>query len=631
MGVQGLLLWFESQFPRAFESIQMKQLNKQPQQRRNVVSRRFDHVYLDLNGLLYGAALRANNDRDVILKVFRTLDLFTKQMPPTRSLFIALDGVAPAAKLSTQRKRRFDRARKKSNQNGQQNGQQNSQQNGASSPSTTTRSKKKKKGKFNALKFTPGTDFTARLKEALEYWVVQRMQTNGRFARVEIVISSQNVAGEGEVKIVERICREVEAKRALNESHCIVSTDADVVLMALMLPVANVSLVISDVRHPTCTLLSMPALHRHYLAPLAKRVQVNAARVALDLGFLGLFLGNDYLPKMFGTSLDVLWPRYKAALARAGGAAGLIVQRGVGGGGGAQMSITWQRLFDVMPARAGRGDARVDVGSFVDGLWWVLECYTRGTVPDWLYQYAGHRAPSVRELRAYVAEPSHCANRPPATPLAVAPPSLDVFLLWLLPAEARDLVPRSLAALLCDADSPIVNICARAQLSTDDMLAIERAVVEHARVGYTPSDRRQLAAAPLSLFRRQRRPVTGAQLRMPASPTNNDSHRLTKPIFVSHHPFHYQQQQQQQQQVVDDDNDEDIVFQVASSSSSNTPTAPIVASGRGKSSRSRNRNRNRNRGRGRGRGRGNNERTIDSGGPTTLLFFDPNKKATLPL
>jgi 5'-3' exonuclease len=72
----------------------------------------FDHIYLDLNGLVHVLGRRAKDEDHLITMLFRQLDRLLKICVPTRTVFIALDGPASAAKLITQRKRRLESVRK---------------------------------------------------------------------------------------------------------------------------------------------------------------------------------------------------------------------------------------------------------------------------------------------------------------------------------------------------------------------------------------------------------------------------------------------------------------------------------------------------------------------------------------
>lgn len=81
----------------------------------------FDNLYLDMNGIIHSCTHPSDNDiaatltnREMILAIFRyierTVNVIVK---PKKLLFIAVDGVAPRAKLNQQRSRRFRAAQER--------------------------------------------------------------------------------------------------------------------------------------------------------------------------------------------------------------------------------------------------------------------------------------------------------------------------------------------------------------------------------------------------------------------------------------------------------------------------------------------------------------------------------------
>lgn len=77
----------------------------------------FDNFYLDMNGIIHSCthpaesevtSSRAISQKDMMLGLFRYIDrLVTEVVRPQKVLFMAVDGVAPRAKLNQQRARRF--------------------------------------------------------------------------------------------------------------------------------------------------------------------------------------------------------------------------------------------------------------------------------------------------------------------------------------------------------------------------------------------------------------------------------------------------------------------------------------------------------------------------------------------
>ena len=72
-----------------------------------------DNFYLDMNGIIHMAthnnadAFIAANEEEMFRRIFLYTDRLYKLVAPTRIMFLAVDGVAPRAKMNQQRSRRF--------------------------------------------------------------------------------------------------------------------------------------------------------------------------------------------------------------------------------------------------------------------------------------------------------------------------------------------------------------------------------------------------------------------------------------------------------------------------------------------------------------------------------------------
>lgn len=85
----------------------------------------FDHLYLDMNGIIHGCTHPTHLDvstqlseRDMMMGIMHYIDrIVTQIVKPRVSVFMAIDGVAPRAKLNQQRSRRFRSAKDMSEDN----------------------------------------------------------------------------------------------------------------------------------------------------------------------------------------------------------------------------------------------------------------------------------------------------------------------------------------------------------------------------------------------------------------------------------------------------------------------------------------------------------------------------------
>jgi len=110
MGVPKFYRWLSERYPQINQVISDGSLLPE-----------FDNLYLDMNGIIH-ACSHPNDDstansltlREMMLAIFRYIDrMVTEIAKPKKLLFMAIDGVAPRAKLNQQRARRFRAAQER--------------------------------------------------------------------------------------------------------------------------------------------------------------------------------------------------------------------------------------------------------------------------------------------------------------------------------------------------------------------------------------------------------------------------------------------------------------------------------------------------------------------------------------
>ena len=147
-----------------------------------------DHLLIDLNSLVHGAARKAKNDREAVKRCVQKLDgLLHPARPgatfrPRLSVGLFSDGPAPLAKLVTQRKRRLA-------------GRCAARADGCDDAPP---------GGFDSLAISPGTAFQRDLAAALKAWARKRASSAAGFPR-RVVVSDSDVVGEGELKAMEYV------------------------------------------------------------------------------------------------------------------------------------------------------------------------------------------------------------------------------------------------------------------------------------------------------------------------------------------------------------------------------------------------------------------------------------------
>jgi 5'-3' exoribonuclease 1 len=104
MGVPKFYRWISERYPLINQMISG-----------TVILPEFDNFYLDMNGIIHACTHPNDNvtsnalsEREMMLSIFRYVDrMVTEIVKPKRVLLLAIDGVAPRAKLNQQRARRF--------------------------------------------------------------------------------------------------------------------------------------------------------------------------------------------------------------------------------------------------------------------------------------------------------------------------------------------------------------------------------------------------------------------------------------------------------------------------------------------------------------------------------------------
>lgn len=219
MGVPALFRWLSRKYPKIISPVVEEQptevenpdgsTTKIPIDARgpNPNEEEFDNLYLDMNGIVHPCSHPEDrpppaNEEEMMIAIFEYTERVVNMVRPRKLLMIAVDGVAPRAKMNQQRSRRFRSAQEAAEKDAEAaefharmvaNGERPAGGDGEDS---------KPKKTWDSNSITPGTPFMDLLAASLRYWVSFKSTTDPAWEKLKIIISDATVPGEGEHKIM---------------------------------------------------------------------------------------------------------------------------------------------------------------------------------------------------------------------------------------------------------------------------------------------------------------------------------------------------------------------------------------------------------------------------------------------
>nr|POE68848.1 5'-3' exoribonuclease 2 [Quercus suber] len=301
MGVPALFRWLSKKYPKIVSPV-VEQLPQEIEnddgsktqipvdaRQPNPNGEEMDNLYLDMNGIVHPCSHPEDrpppaNEEEMMIAVFEYTDRVVKMVRPRKLLMIAVDGVAPRAKMNQQRSRRFRSAQEaaekdaaaaefhaqlkskgvfdadgeapRAKMNQQRSRRFRSAQEAAEKDAAAAEfhAQLKSKGVFDAdgegdtpkktwdtNSITPGTPFMDLLALCLRYWVSYKTSTDPAWEKLKCIISDATVPGEGEHKIMNFVRSQRSSQTHdpntrstdRNWRHVIYGLDADLIMLGI--------------------------------------------------------------------------------------------------------------------------------------------------------------------------------------------------------------------------------------------------------------------------------------------------------------------------------------------------------------------------------------------------------------
>lgn len=222
-----------------------------------------DNLFIDYNGLIHKVINDYTEEDEItdermFMDVYRyTVDLY-KMVKPRKMMYIAIDGVAPRAKMNQQRMRRFKSSLRSS------------------------------EGNFDRNRVTPGTEFM----EELSLYLHQKFK---EIKGVKVIFSDVNERGEGEHKIIKYVRENQEELK--DDMNFLQGLDADLIMLTMSIN-PRFKLLREDQRNESEYLIFDVGIMKGLLIDDIQdgiNVRLERQRVVYDFIVISFMLGNDFL------------------------------------------------------------------------------------------------------------------------------------------------------------------------------------------------------------------------------------------------------------------------------------------------------------------------------------------------
>lgn len=270
------------------------------------------HLFMDCNSIIYDILYSYDSQpvdyEPVIQRVIQTIEMYIKLIAPLKTVFIAFDGVAPFAKMSQQRNRRYK-----------------------SWFMNTVDLAGDNKSKINTSMITPGTEFMNKLSLLINRHFAPSTSPS-LMPTYTTIVSCVDQDGEGEHKLFDHIRKH----NMTVDNLAIYGLDSDLIMLAIF-HVAQTKNIYIFREIPEFIKSSIPAElckrnnDSNYcfldIAELANSILIEMGCISksktriFDYVFMCFLLGNDFLPhfpalNIRTTGIQILLDTYKKHIGR---------------------------------------------------------------------------------------------------------------------------------------------------------------------------------------------------------------------------------------------------------------------------------------------------------------------------
>jgi 5'-3' exoribonuclease 2 len=253
-------------------------------------------LYFDFNGIIYDAKAsltHTNISKKIVIEyhlIEKVIEILNNKInsigfEKIDTIYIAIDGVAPMAKMVQQRQRRYKSVKETEllqNLNKEYN-------------------KTTDKIIWDTNAITPGTKFMHRLNCALEFYAVRLKEI---FPNIELIIDNSNNAGEGEHKLLEHMNNNKDLHKEKNK--VIYGLDADLIILTMLKGYPNTYLFRESCYYPfkvdekiEYLFMDVIELRKEIMIDFGISEYEHSDNAFQDYIFLTFLLGNDFIPNLF--------------------------------------------------------------------------------------------------------------------------------------------------------------------------------------------------------------------------------------------------------------------------------------------------------------------------------------------